>query len=150
MEKLTISLIDEVAKHIQEKSPGMRLSQGVVTILDFAQEEAVFMGHDHIGSHHLLLGLARQGSIQFLDQYFHKMRQLVKEIIGVSLFNQKMTPSLITPRFRQAINHALDQARQDGMSDILPWHLYKGVASDRTGFSGGILEKLGISEQIIT
>lgn len=147
MEKLTtLSLTDKVSRHIQNKALGMRLSQGAVEALDCAQQEAAFMQHDHIGSHHLLLGLAVQGSIRFLDQPFHKMRQLVKEIIGIRLFDQPMAPYSITPRFLQAIDDALDQARQDGMSDILPWHLYQGVARDRTGFAGGILERLGISE----
>lgn len=81
-----------------------------------------------------------------MDQTFHKMRLLVKEIIGTGLFDPSITDPFTTPRFLQAIDDAIDQARQDGMSDIFPWHLYRGVARNRQGFAGGILEQLGISE----
>jgi len=46
-------------------------SRRVQTVMKFAKEEAIQLGHSYVGSEHLLLGLIREGSgkaIQILEE----------------------------------------------------------------------------------
>src|SRR5260370_2191842 len=97
-----------------------------------AQEEARMLGHDRIGTEHILLGLLREGegvaarALGSLGISLEAVRQLVGEITG----RGRQAPSghvSFTPRAKKVLELSLREALQPGHHYIRTQHILLGL-----------------------
>ena len=117
--------------------PGMR-------VLALAQDEAIRLNHNYVGTEHLLAGILRDEdnlaakALAALGVELSKVRTALEFIIGPG--DAPTSPSDITlsPRTKKVIELAIDEARRMGDQHVGPEREGEGIAS-------GILESLGVS-----
>src|SRR5437867_3355780 len=130
--------------------PFDRFNDRAKRVLALAQDEAIRLNHNYIGTEHVLLGLIREGEgvaaqvLTSLGVELSKVRVAAEFIIGRG--EAATTPSEITlsPLTKKAIENAIDEARKLGHSHVGTEHLLLGLARD-DGMASGILESLGLS-----
>jgi ATP-dependent Clp protease ATP-binding subunit ClpC len=117
--------------------------------LSLAQEEAQRLGHDYIGTEHLLLGLVREGEgvaaevLSNCGVKLDEVRSAVETIIGRG--NRIVLGEVgLTPRAKKVIELAVDEARYMNHHYIGTEHLLLGLIREGQGIGAGVLEKLGI------
>ena len=117
-------------------------------VVVLAQEEARLLNHNHIGTEHLLLGLAheRQGvaakALETLGIRLEALRSQVEEIIGQG----QQAPSghiPFTPRAKKVLELSLHEAKQLGHNYIGTEHLLLGLIREGEGVAAQVLVKLG-------
>lgn len=126
-----------------------KFSQRARKVLSLAQEEAQRFQHNYIGTEHLLLGLIREGDgvpakvFTTMGLDLTKVRSSVEFLIG-----RGAGPSTgaigLTPRAREAIELAVDEARRSGHHYIGTEHLLLGLVEAKGGIAAGVLERLGV------
>ncbi len=121
-----------------------RARQAVV----LAQEEARDLGHDYIGTEHVLLGLVREDDgiaaivLRDLGITATQVRAQVEEIVG----RGKGSPSghiPFTPRAKKVLELSLREAMQFGHNYIGTEHVLLGVIREGKGVAAQILVKQG-------
>jgi ATP-dependent Clp protease ATP-binding subunit ClpA len=124
-------------------------------VLALAQNEAVLLRHNYIGTEHLLLGLLRDddnvaaGVLRGLGVGLSRARAGVHYIIGPG--NEPTNPTDITlsPRTKKVVEFAMDEARRLGHSRVAPEHILLGLVREGEGIASGIIESAGVSlEQV--
>jgi len=131
--------------------PFDRFNDRAKRVLALAQDEAIRLNHNYIGSEHLLLGLIREEdgvaarALSTLGAELAKARTALEFIIGRG--DAATNPSEITlsPRTKKIIELAIDEARTLGRSEVGTEHLLLGLAREGEGIASGILESLGIT-----
>lgn len=114
-------------------------------VLVLAQEEARQLGHDFIGTEHLLLGLLQErGSIAAValagvGVEIDATRNLVQEAIGRARATTEATSRPLTPRAKKALELSLREALQRGHSHIGPEHILLGLIRENDGVACQIL-----------
>ena len=118
--------------------------------LALAQEEAHLLGHNYIGTEHLLLGLIREETglaAQVLDRLgitAAEVRTAIENTIGKGQYRSQGKVEL-SPRTKRVIELAVDEARRLGHHYIGTEHLLLGLVREGGGIAAGILEGLGVS-----
>ncbi len=126
-----------------------RLNEEAKSVLTFASQEAGRFQHNYIGTEHLLLGLTRlDASIaaRALTQMgieLAKVRGSVEFIIGRG-DHPVLGQIGLTPRAREVIELAADEARLLQNDYIGAEHLLLGLVREGEGIAAGILESLGV------
>ena len=112
-----------------------------------AQEEARMLGHNYVGTEHLLLGLIREGdgvaakALESLGISLVAVRQLVEEIIGPG--DQVPSEGIpFTPRAKKVLELALRESLQLGDDSIGTEHILLGLIREG-GVAVQVLVKLG-------
>jgi ATP-dependent Clp protease ATP-binding subunit ClpA len=134
--------------------PFERFNDRAKKVLAFAQEEAIRLKHNYIGTEHLLLGLVREGEsvaakvLNALGVELSKVRTAVEFIIGPGdAANMPSSPSEITisPRAKTVIEFAMDEARKLNHRHVGPEHLLLGLVREGQGIASGVIESLGVT-----
>jgi ATP-dependent Clp protease ATP-binding subunit ClpC len=121
--------------------------------LRLAQEEARHMGHNHIGTEHLLLGLLREGrglaaqSLTEMGIRLNQTREAVEFVVGKAEADSALGEPTLTPQTKKVIEFAVDEARQMGYRYIGTEHLLLGLLREDEGIAVGVLESLGVSSR---
>ena len=114
-----------------------------------AQEEARFLGHNYIGTEHILLGLIREDqgvaakALESLGISLELVRQQVEEIIG---HGQELPPPghiPFTPRAKKVLELSLREALQLSHSYIGTEHILLGLLREGEGVAAQVLVTLG-------
>jgi ATP-dependent Clp protease ATP-binding subunit ClpA len=117
-------------------------------VIVLAQEEARLLGHDYIGTEHLLLGLAREGQgvaakvLEVLGIGLEALRSQVQEVIG----RGQRAPSghvPFTPRAKKVLELSLREALELGHDYIGTEHLLLGMIREGEGVAAQVLVRLG-------
>ena len=101
--------------------------------LELAQELAVELGHDYIGSEHILYGLAEEGtgiaSKVLENQNIHGelIRQEIIDILGEEEPINDPESIGFTPRSKKVIENAFIEARRIGSEHIGTEHILIGI-----------------------
>ena len=96
-----------------------------------AQEEAIRLGHNNIGTEHILLGLVREGdgiaakALYALGLGSDKIQNEVENLIGRGQ-ETTQTPHY-TPRAKKVIELSMDEARKLGHSYVGTEHILLGL-----------------------
>ncbi|MBC8065152.1 MAG: hypothetical protein H7Y17_10005 [Chlorobia bacterium] len=127
-----------------------RFSERARQAIFYSQEEAMKFAEGHIATEHILLGLCREsnttaahiikkcgGTVEAIRKEVH--RQLPK---GDPRPSQDMT---LTPRAKQVIDLAYDEARNLNNDYIGTEHLLLGLVREGDGLAGRVLAKLKIT-----
>ena len=118
-------------------------------VVVLAQEEARMLGHNYIGTEHILLGLIREGegvaakALESLGVSQEAVRQQVEVIIGQG---ERVVPSghiPFTPRAKKVLELALREALQLGHNYIGTEHILLGLIREGEGVAAQVLVKLG-------
>ena len=124
-----------------------RFTAGAEQVLRLAQEAAAELGHGHVGSEHILLGLAREGSgaaAQALASFGvtpERILDLVIENVGRGSAGT-LTPQGLTPRTKRIIELAMAEAMRRGRGYIGTEHLLMGILREPDCFAARILALL--------
>jgi ATP-dependent Clp protease ATP-binding subunit ClpA len=133
--------------------PFDRFNDRAKRVLALAQDEAVRLNHNYIGTEHLLLGLVREGqgvaamALASLGVELNKARTAVQFMLGRG--NSPTAPSDITlsPHTKKVIELALDEARKLEHGYVGTEHLLLGLVREGGGIASGVLESLGVSAE---
>ena len=125
-----------------------RFTDRARSVVVLAQEESRLLGHNHIGTEHLLLGLLaeREGvaarALESLGVTLDAARQQVREIVGPdSEAARGHIP--FTPRAKKILELSLREALSLGSEVISTEHLLLGLIDEGDGVGAQILERLG-------
>ncbi len=126
-----------------------RFTERAQKVLALSQEEAVRLGHNNIGTEHILLGLVREGegiaakALQSLGVEVEKIQEEVEKLIGVG--KQPMQSIHYTPRAKKVVELSQDEARKLGHSYVGTEHILLGLIREGEGVAARVLNNLGVS-----
>ncbi|MGW4249575.1 Clp protease N-terminal domain-containing protein [Nocardia sp. NPDC004722] len=110
-----------------------------------SQEEARLLGHDWIGTEHLLLGLIH-GADPVAGQTLAELgldlsgtRELVGHAVGIPAKHAVDAHIPFTPRAKSVLEHSLREALHLGHNYIGPEHLLLGLVADDAGVATQVL-----------
>ncbi|MGG3555918.1 ATP-dependent protease ATP-binding subunit ClpC [Peribacillus frigoritolerans] len=126
-----------------------RFTERAQKVLALAQEEAIRLGHNNIGTEHILLGLVREGdgiaakALYALGLGPEKIQKEVENLIG----RGQDTAQTIhyTPRAKKVIELSMDEARKLGHSYVGTEHVLLGLIREGEGVAARVLNNLGVS-----
>ncbi|MDF0727608.1 ATP-dependent protease ATP-binding subunit ClpC [Cytobacillus sp. S13-E01] len=126
-----------------------RFTERAQKVLALAQEEAVRLGHNNIGTEHILLGLIREGegiaakALVALGLGPDKIQKEVEILIGRG---QDASQTIhYTPRAKKVIELSMDEARKLGHSYVGTEHILLGLIREGEGVAARVLNNLGVS-----
>jgi ATP-dependent Clp protease ATP-binding subunit ClpC len=117
-------------------------------VLVLAQDEARLLGHNFIGTEHILLGLLREGegtaakALTSLGVGLEPVRDKIEETIHPSGSSTTGSPPF-TPRAKKVLELALREALQLGHNYIDTEHLLLGLVREGEGVAVQVLVSLG-------
>lgn len=126
-----------------------RFTERARRTLALSQGEAHRLGHNYIGTEHLLLGLLDEDggvaalALRNLGVEPERVRQRIEFIIG-----RKEAPVTgkvgLTPRAKKAIHLAMEETQRLGHSFVGTEHLLLGVIREGEGIGAEVLAEMGI------
>ncbi|TYR78491.1 ATP-dependent Clp protease ATP-binding subunit [Priestia megaterium] len=126
-----------------------RFTERAQKVLALAQEEALRLGHNNIGTEHILLGIVREGegiaakALAALGLSTDKIQKEVEALIGRG---QELTQTIhYTPRAKKVIELSMDEARKLGHSYVGTEHILLGLIREGEGVAARVLNNLGVS-----
>ena len=126
-----------------------RFTERAQKVLALAQEEAIRLGHNNIGTEHILLGLTREGegiaakALYGLGLGSEKIQKEVENLIGKG---QEASQTIhYTPRAKKVIELSMDEARKLGHSYVGTEHILLGLIREGEGVAARVLNNLGVS-----
>ncbi|MGE5593580.1 MAG: ATP-dependent Clp protease ATP-binding subunit [Betaproteobacteria bacterium] len=124
------------------------LTERAQRVLQLSQEEARRLGHDVVGTEHLLLGLVGEGqgiaarALQNLGINLDNVRQAVESMVGRG-DPDRVRMLTLTPRAKKVLELAMAEARQLGQGYIGTEHILLGLIREGEGVAAQVLTSLG-------
>jgi ATP-dependent Clp protease ATP-binding subunit ClpC len=126
-----------------------RFTERAQKVLALAQEEAIRLAHNNIGTEHILLGLVHEGegiaakALNGLGLGTEKIQKEVENLIGKG----QDVPQTVhyTPRAKKVIELSMDEARKLGHSYVGTEHILLGLIREGEGVAARVLNNLGVS-----
>ncbi|PXW87747.1 ATP-dependent Clp protease ATP-binding subunit ClpC [Streptohalobacillus salinus] len=126
-----------------------RFTERAQKVLALSQEEAIRLGHNNIGTEHILLGLIQEGegiaakALISLGLEPEKIHDEVEALIGVG---QKQSQTIhYTPRAKKVIELSMDEARKLGHTYVGTEHILLGLIREDEGVAARVLRNLEVS-----
>jgi len=125
-----------------------RFTERARKVLSLAEQEAVRLNHNYVGTEHMLLGLVKEGqgiaakALQDAGITEEKVLEEIKKIVGEGKQNIGNSVSL-TPRSKKVLNLSMDEARRLGHNYIGTEHLLLGLIREGEGVAIRIITDLG-------
>lgn len=113
--------------------------------ISLARREAERFNHDYIGTEHMLLGLAKEGSITsdwkppFLDRAAEEVEKLMTRAPEVVTMGQLP----FSPRAKKVLEYSIEEARTLDHNYIGPEHLLIGLLREQEGLAAQALARTG-------
>ena len=122
--------------------------------LNIAIESAGDMGHSYIGTEHLLLGLAKEGSgvaAVALKQAGLDTAELEKKIQESSALGSPvtLTPNDFTPRSKRVMQNAVLIAARTGSSYVGTEHLLISIMQETDSYAYNFLNELNVNKNTV-
>ncbi len=114
-------------------------------VVVYAQEEVRSLGHDHIGTEHILLGLLREQEglaarvLEYLGLTLERVREQVVRIVGPGEAERTSRQIPFTPRAKRVLELSLREALSLGQNFINTEHILLGLVRDNDGVASRIL-----------
>ena len=125
-----------------------RFTDDAQRILSFAQEAALELGHDYVGTEHVLIGLTKvkngvaAKALEELGIVTEDIFEAVEEQVGRG--NKKATSIYMTPRVKNVLELAVQVANRMNHNYVGTEHILLGLLSDGGGVAVGILRAMNI------
>ncbi|WP_277583967.1 ATP-dependent Clp protease ATP-binding subunit [Psychrobacillus antarcticus] len=127
-----------------------RFTQRSQKVLQLAQEEAIRLKHESIGTEHILLGLIREGSgiaakaLEAIEVDLKVIEAGIEELVGAG--KEEVGPIVnYTPRAKKVIELSVDESRKLGHSYIGTEHLLLALIREGEGVAARVLNNAGVS-----
>ncbi len=133
----------------------IQLTQKAQDAITEARAAALEMGHPYIGSEHLLVGLAREGSgvaakvLADNGADADKIFETIKSLVGTSMPLDANTGIDLTPRGKRVIQMSALEAQQMGHNYVGTEHILLSIIRDGSSVAAKVLESIGTSAQAI-
>ncbi|MCQ1530975.1 ATP-dependent Clp protease ATP-binding subunit [Lutispora saccharofermentans] len=119
-------------------------------VMVYAQEEAIRLRHDYIGTEHILLGLVREDEgigAQLIKNRGGDLEDLRKRVMAVIGMGQEPVTKVIgyTPRTKNILESSLSEARALGHNYVGTEHLLLALLREGEGVAAQILDSIGIT-----
>ncbi len=141
-----------VAKTVFEELYGdyERFTQRARKVMSLAQQEAQNLGHEYVGTEHILLGLIKEGSglaanvLANLNVHIDEIRAEVIKIVQAGPgITTKLLPQ--TPLAKSVVGYAIKEANGLGHQHIGTEHLLLGLLREPGGIAITILTTFGVT-----
>jgi hypothetical protein len=119
-------------------------------VMQLANQEAQGFHHEYVGTEHLLLGLIKEGSgvaayaLKALGVDLRKIRLEVEKLVESGPYMVTMGKLPQTPRARNCIKWAYEEANKIGHRYIGTEHLLLGLSRETEGVASQVLMNLGV------
>ena len=127
-----------------------RFTECARKVMCFSRQEAERLKHDCIATEHILLGLINEGTgvavnvLENLHVDVEKVRLEVEKRVYPASEHPKTTDFPFTPRAKNALHFAIDEARGMDHNYVGTEHLLLGLLREEEGLAGIILKHLGL------
>ncbi|MEA2021318.1 MAG: ATP-dependent Clp protease ATP-binding subunit [Candidatus Caldatribacteriota bacterium] len=127
-----------------------RYSEKAKKAIMIAQEEAMNLNHDYIGTEHILIGLLKEGqgiAAQVLREFGIEEEKIIEEIIKLigKGENRQINEASFTPRSKKVLELASQEANQLKSNYIDTEHILLGLIKESSGIAVRILIDLGVN-----
>ena len=125
-----------------------RFTDDAQRVLSFAQEAALELGHDYVGTEHVLIGLTKvkngvaAKALEELGILIEDIFEAVENQVGRG--NKKATSIYMTPRVKHVLELAVQVANRMNHNYVGTEHILLGLLSDGGGVAVGILRAMNI------
>ena len=125
-----------------------RFTDDAQRVLSFAQEAALELGHDYVGTEHVLIGLTKvkngvaAKALEELGIVTEDIFEAVEDQVGRG--NKKATSIYMTPRVKHVLELAVQVANRMNHNYVGTEHILLGLLSDGGGVAVGILRAMNI------
>ena len=125
-----------------------RFTDDAQRVLSFAQEAALELGHDYVGTEHVLIGLTKvkngvaAKALEERGIVTEDIFEAVEEQVGRG--NKKATSIYMTPRVKNVLELAVQVANRMNHNYVGTEHILLGLLSDGGGVAVGILRAMNI------
>ena len=130
--------------------PFDRFNDRAKRVIALAQNEAIRMNHNYIGTEHLLLGLVCDGEgvggrvLDSLGVSLSKCRASVEAIVGRGPSTTSPSEITLAPETKQVISSAIEESRTLGHSHVGSEHLLLGIVRQGESTAAKVLSSLGV------
>ena len=120
-------------------------------VLVLAQEEARALSQPHVGSEHLLLGLAKEPegmaaqALEHVGVTYEGALEAVRALNEATKAEEPTAHLSFSPRVKRILETSLREAMQMGQSYISTEHLLLGIMREEEGGAIDALKKMGVS-----
>ncbi len=133
-----------------------RFTERVKKVIQLARQESARLGHDYIGTEHLLLGIVRQGEgvavtvLVNLGLNLETLRQSIEDAVqstGSSTATAGEVP--FTPLARQILEVAAEEAKETKTEYVGTEHILLALVKDKNGVAAQILAAFGVDYRAV-
>ena len=127
-----------------------RFTERARKVIALAREEAGRLGHDFIGTEHLLLGLIREGGgvaaavLENLNVDLERVRLEVEKLVVMGGGTLTLGEVPFTPRAKKVLELSVEEAQNLGHNYIGTEHLLLGLIREGEGVAAKVMEGLGV------
>src|SRR5699024_10210076 len=120
-----------------------RFTERAQKVLALSQEEAIRLGHNNIGTEHILLGLIREGdgiaakSLREINLDVDNIQEEFEKLIGQQ--NPQMQSVHYTPRAKKVVELSQDEACKLNHSYVGTEHILFGLIREGEGVAARVL-----------
>lgn len=126
-----------------------RFTKHARQVLQIAQEEAIRLNHNYVGTEHLLLGLAKEENglaARILREVGAPPAEVIRQVEHVAPRSPRppFGKPTLTPRTKRVIELAVEEARQMGHPNIGTEHLLLGLVREDEGIAAEVLRGMDV------
>ena len=131
-------------------------SSRVQMVIQFARDEALRLGHDYIGTEHLLLGLIREGEgiaieiLQSLGCDLEEVKSAVEDAGRASGDTMTIGNIPFTKRAEKILKSAYVEAERHKSDIIGTEHLLLALVKEKEGLASQILKSFGVTYEAVS
>ncbi|HOY45506.1 MAG TPA: ATP-dependent Clp protease ATP-binding subunit [bacterium] len=131
-------------------------SSRVQMVIQFARDEALRLGHDYIGTEHLLLGLIREGEgvaveiLHALGCDLEEIRAALEEAGRIAGDTMTVGNIPFTKRAEKILKNAYMEADHNKSDIIGTEHLLLALVKEKEGLAAQILKSFGVTYEAVT
>ena len=122
-------------------------------VIQLAHREALRLGHDVIGTEHILLGLLAEGDgvaahvLMSLGIDLDEVRKRVEQLVGKGQPKDKPIDLPLSPRAKRVLDLAMREARNMGVNYVGTEHILLGLLAEGEGIAAQVLMSMGLDTQ---
>jgi len=125
-------------------------TDGVKRVMQLAREESARLGHNYIGTEHLLLGIIKDGKgkavtvLTNLGLSLETVKQSIEDFVATSGGTMTIGEVPFTPRAKQILEVAANEAKEMKTQFVDVEHLLLALLKEKEGVAAQILAAFGI------